>query len=86
MSHLEPERLVLLALGEGTFDQHETGHLDTCGRCRTEMDELRDVAGLGRQTQRLRALPPPPEHVWQRIRAELAASDRGTPPPAGRTS
>jgi hypothetical protein len=79
---LEPERLVLLALGEGTLDQRETGHLDTCGRCRTEMDELRDVAGLGRQTQRLRELPPPPEHVWQRIRAELASSDRGTPPPA----
>ncbi|WP_327005921.1 anti-sigma factor [Dactylosporangium sp. NBC_01737] len=82
MSHLEPERLVLLALGEETLDQHETGHLDTCGRCRTEMDELRDVAGLGRQTQRLRELPPPPEHVWQRIRAELAATDRATPPPA----
>lgn len=82
MSHLEPERLVLLALGEGTLDQHETGHLDTCGQCRTEMDELRDVAGLGRQTQRLRDLPPPPEHVWQRIRAELAATDRGTPPAA----
>jgi hypothetical protein len=46
------------------------------------MDELRDVAGLGRQTQRLRELPPPPEHVWQRITAELAATDRGTPPPA----
>ncbi|MEV0126852.1 anti-sigma factor [Dactylosporangium sp. NPDC050688] len=82
MSHLEPERLVLLALGDGTLDQHETGHLDACGQCRTEMDELRDVAGLGRQTQRLRELPPPPEHVWQRIRAELAATDRGTPPPA----
>ncbi|MFF5226511.1 anti-sigma factor [Dactylosporangium sp. NPDC000521] len=82
MSHLEPERLVLLALGEETLDQHETGHLDTCGRCRTEVDELRDVAGLGRQTQRLRDLPPPPEHVWQRIRAELAATDRATPPPA----
>jgi hypothetical protein len=79
---LEPERLVLLALGEETLDQHETGHLDTCGRCRTEMDELRDVAGLGRQTQRLRDLPAPPEHVWQRIRAELAATDRATPPPA----
>ena len=82
VSHLEPERLVLLALGEETLDQHETGHLDTCGQCRTEMDELRHVAGLGRQTQRLRELPPPPEHVWQRIRAELAATDRGTPPPA----
>ncbi|MDG6105989.1 anti-sigma factor [Dactylosporangium aurantiacum] len=82
MSHLEPERLVLLALGDGTLDQHETGHLDACGQCRTEMDELRDVAGLARQTQRLRELPPPPEHVWQRIRAELAATDRGTPPPA----
>jgi len=82
VSHLEPERLVLLALGEETLDQHETGHLDSCERCRAHMDELRDVAGLGRQTQRLRELPPPPEHVWQRIRAELASSGRALPPPA----
>ncbi|WP_433216054.1 anti-sigma factor domain-containing protein [Dactylosporangium sp. CS-047395] len=82
MPHLEPERLVLLALGEETLDQHETGHLDVCEQCRGEMDSLRIVAGLGRQTSRLRDLPPPPEHVWHRIRAELAASDRALPPPA----
>ncbi|GAA3301529.1 hypothetical protein GCM10020218_095400 [Dactylosporangium vinaceum] len=82
MPHLEPERLVLLALGEEALDQHETGHLDTCEQCRTDMDSLRNVAGLARQTSRLRALPPPPEYVWQRIRAELAASGRNTPPPA----
>ncbi|MFI5907110.1 anti-sigma factor [Dactylosporangium sp. NPDC051541] len=79
---MEPERLVLLALGEETLDQLETGHLDTCEQCRTDMDSLRNVAGLARQTSRLRALPPPPEHVWQRIRTELAASGRDTPPPA----
>ncbi|WP_433057328.1 anti-sigma factor domain-containing protein [Dactylosporangium sp. CS-033363] len=82
MPHLEPERLVLLALGEEMLDQHETGHLDVCEQCRAEMDSLRIVAGLGRQTSRLRDLPPPPEHVWHRIRAELAASDRALPPPA----
>ncbi|WP_433084141.1 anti-sigma factor domain-containing protein [Dactylosporangium sp. CA-052675] len=82
MPHLEPERLVLLALGEETVEQHETGHLDACEQCRAEMDSLRNVAGLGRQASRLRALPPPPEHVWQRIRAELAASGRNQPPPA----
>ncbi|GAA4248110.1 hypothetical protein GCM10022255_026770 [Dactylosporangium darangshiense] len=82
MPHLEPERLVLLALGEEALDQHETGHLDACDQCRADMDSLRNVAGLGRQTQRLRELPPPPEHVWRRIRAELAASGRGDPPPA----
>ncbi|MET7392542.1 anti-sigma factor [Dactylosporangium sp. NPDC005572] len=82
MSHLEPERLVLLALGEGTLDQHETGHLDSCERCRADMAELRGVAGLGRRTQPLRDLPPAPSHVWDRIRSELAASERAFPPPA----
>ncbi|MER7282559.1 anti-sigma factor [Dactylosporangium sp. NPDC000244] len=82
MPHLEPERLVLLALGEEALEQHETGHLNACEQCRAEMDSLRNVAGLGRQASRLRALPPPPEHVWQRIRAELAASGRDQPPPA----
>ncbi|WP_238008200.1 anti-sigma factor [Dactylosporangium sp. AC04546] len=82
MSHLEPERLVLLALGEETLDQHETGHLDSCERCRADMASLRGVAGLGRRTQPLRDLPPAPEHVWHRIRAELATSDRAFPPPA----
>ncbi|MGI5244814.1 anti-sigma factor [Dactylosporangium sp. CA-139066] len=82
MPHLEPERLVLLALGEDALDQHETGHLDACEQCRADVDSLQHVAGLGRQTQRLRDLPPPPEHVWRRVRAELAASGRGEPPPA----
>ncbi|MFD0582079.1 hypothetical protein [Dactylosporangium darangshiense] len=78
MPHLEPERLVLLALGEEALDQHETGHLDACDQCRADMDSLRNVAGLGRQTQRLRELPPPPEHVWRRIRASW-------PPPGAAT-
>ncbi|MFG2036716.1 anti-sigma factor domain-containing protein [Dactylosporangium sp. NPDC048998] len=80
MPHLEPERLVLLALGEETLDLRENGHLDTCERCRADVDSLRDVAGLGRQTQRLRELPPPPERVWQRIRAELATPRADTAP------
>jgi anti-sigma-K factor RskA len=82
VAHLEPERLVLLALGEDALDQHETGHLDACESCHGEMVALREVADVGRQTRRVSDLPPPPEHVWQRIRAELAATGRATPPEA----
>ena len=53
MSHLEPDRLVLQALGEDPRDG-ETGHLDGCETWRTEIAELWTVAGIGRETQEVR--------------------------------
>jgi hypothetical protein len=81
VSHLEPDRLVLLALGEDALDGGETGHLDTCDVCRAEVSDLRTVAGLGRQTQDVHDLPAPPEHVWHLINAELGTSEREAPVP-----
>ncbi|MFC0005746.1 anti-sigma factor [Micromonospora siamensis] len=74
MQHLDHERLVFLALGESDADHGETGHLDTCAQCRSELEGLRHVAGLGADTQGLADLPDPPEHLWRNIVAEIEAA------------
>ena len=79
MPHLEPDRLVLLALGEDPRDVSMTEHLLDCEMCRRELDDLRTVAGVGRRTQDLRELPPPPPRVWSAI----AQATAGTPRRAG---
>lgn len=81
MSHLDPDRLVILALGESTADASESVHLGDCAGCQTEIDELRHVAGLSAETQDLRDLPPPPDRVWQGIAAETTASRSATTAP-----
>ncbi|MGV9211644.1 anti-sigma factor [Micromonospora sp. RB23] len=75
MQHLEHERLVFLALGESEADDGERTHLDTCAHCRTELTTLRQVAGLGAETQGLGDLPDPPEHIWQGIEAQIRAAE-----------
>lgn len=79
MQHLDPDRLVLLALSEETADVEETVHLAACPGCSAEMDELQIVAELGSETQGLRALPPPPERVWAAIEAATTAPVRRLP-------
>ncbi|MDG4821695.1 anti-sigma factor [Asanoa sp. WMMD1127] len=71
MQHLDPDRLVLLALAEQTEAPSELDHLTTCAVCRHELESLRTVAELGVESQDLRDLPPPPERIWQRIEADL---------------
>ncbi|MEU8234907.1 anti-sigma factor [Actinoplanes sp. NPDC048967] len=79
MQHLDPDRLVLLALSEETADTDESVHLAECPGCRAEIDDLRHVAELGAETQGLRALPPPPERVWAGIEAAVTAPVRRLP-------
>jgi anti-sigma-K factor RskA len=81
--HLDPDRLVLLALSDGVEELTERDHLEHCVVCRHEMQALRDVADIGSQTGDLRDLPAPPEHLWQAIEAEIAATrtSAGTPAP-----
>jgi hypothetical protein len=73
--HLEPDRLVLLALGEDLLDDGMTDHLLECEICRRELDDLRTVAGVARRTQEVRELPAPPPRVWSGI----AQATAGTP-------
>jgi hypothetical protein len=70
--HLDPDRLVLLALAEDIADETESAHLAVCAGCRAEIDDLKQIADLGSETQDLRDLPPPPERVWSAIKADLS--------------
>jgi len=78
VQHLDPDRLVLLALSEEIEELNESDHLAQCEGCRHEIQALRHVAEVGSQAQDLRELPPPPEHVWSAIEAGIA----GSPAPA----
>ncbi|XVU22961.1 anti-sigma factor [Actinoplanes sp. CA-054009] len=82
MQHLDPDRLVLLALSEELEELSEADHLTQCDVCRHEMQALRHVAELGAAGQELRDLPPPPEHVWQAIEAGIARSPEPARPVA----
>jgi hypothetical protein len=50
-----------------------TVHLQVCGRCRGELDQLTAVARTARQAARDESLVAAPESVWAGITAELAA-------------
>ncbi|MBM2615096.1 anti-sigma factor [Actinoplanes sp. LDG1-06] len=76
MRHLDPDRLVLLALSDEPRDPGESEHLAGCADCRHELDAFRGVAGLGSEAQDLRDLPPPPEHVWRAIEAGIVSPVR----------
>ncbi|NQX06218.1 anti-sigma factor [Rathayibacter sp. VKM Ac-2856] len=79
MTHLDPDELALLALGEaGSADA--AAHLDECPECAQQLVELGHAAGLGRQSRSL-TLEAPPAEVWDRIRGELALGAPGTAAP-----
>lgn len=86
MSHLDPERLALVAVGEAVTDaEHE--HLATCDACSLELAELEHTVAVGRSTVTLGELETPPERVWDRILDEVrsqppAASDEIAATPA----
>jgi anti-sigma-K factor RskA len=70
MSHLDPERLALVAVGE-TLTDAETAHLATCDACSLELAELEHTVAVGRSTVSLGELETPPERVWDRILDEV---------------
>ncbi|WP_328617021.1 anti-sigma factor [Amycolatopsis sp. NBC_00355] len=79
MSHPDPDRLVLLALDDATPGPADTTHLSTCADCREQLESLRTIAGLGRETNAETVLPPVPERVWDRIAAETGQATRTSP-------
>mgnify|MGYP003583247581 FL=1 len=70
MSHLDPERLALVAVGEALTDA-EQQHLATCDACSLELAELEHTVAVGRSTVTLGELETPPERVWNRILDEV---------------
>lgn len=84
MSHIDPERLALLAMGESILSSGETEHLGDCAVCVDDLAALRHAALAGRATLDVGELESPPEAVWQRIVAEVGlgtAPARMTEPP-----
>ena len=71
MLHLDPDRLVTLALGDGFADDAESAHLTGCAACRGELDALSHVAELGSETQGMQDLPDPPDRIWAAVTAEI---------------
>lgn len=75
-SHLDPEVLALLALGEtpGTADHFITAqrHLESCADCRADLESLSAVSVAARRITADDALVPPPASVWQAVTEELA--------------
>jgi hypothetical protein len=74
--HLSPDDLTLMAIGEPVGAPEDVAraaaHLQACGRCRGELDQLTAVARTARQAARDEALVVPPDSVWAGITAELA--------------
>lgn len=71
MSHLDPEEIALLALGEtDSLDSAEL-HLAECAVCAAELDEMKHAVGVGRSTIDGVELEAPPAAVWGRISDEL---------------
>ena len=73
-SHLDPEVLTLLAIGEPVATPAEQDHLSTCPRCAVELSALTRTVVAGRSTVLLEDLESPPERVWSRISEELGFS------------
>ncbi|GAA2513841.1 anti-sigma factor [Winogradskya humida] len=76
MEHLDPDRLVLLALSEDRGEPGESMHLAVCAGCRSDLESLHHVATLAAEGKSLGEQPAPPDRVWQAIEAQIAQPDR----------
>ncbi|GAA1960714.1 anti-sigma factor [Microbacterium deminutum] len=71
MSHLDPDQLALLAIGEPVASPDELEHLASCVACANELAEMRRTVRIARSTLGDEALESPPDHVWTAVAAEL---------------
>ncbi len=72
MTHIDPDVLALLALGETAEDVRDAEHLATCGECRDELMILRRAAVVGRSTIDAGELLEPSPRVWEAIQRDIA--------------
>jgi hypothetical protein len=72
--HPDPDDLALVALGEH-LDGSAAAHIADCSECRTQIESFQGTVGLAGLSDYGRDAPPPGEHVWHAISAELAFSD-----------
>jgi hypothetical protein len=84
VSHLDPEQLALVALGEPVASAAERAHLETCVGCALELAAMSRTVMIARSTMDDAALEAPPERVWDEVIGELGLvgaldADRGSP-------
>jgi len=79
VSHLDPEVLSLLALGEPADDPLTGAHLAGCDRCRDELESLRHVVAAGRAVTDDDVIAAPPARVWAAIAADTGVSRAPSP-------
>jgi hypothetical protein len=75
VSHLDPEQLALIALGEPVASDEEREHLAHCPDCTAEVAEMAHAVVVARSTMDETELDTPPARVWGRIADELGLSD-----------
>jgi Anti-sigma-K factor rskA len=76
VSHLDPDAVALLALGEAPTTDAERAHLVGCPRCADEVAQQAAVVNAARESGPGDLTPPPPR-VWDRIAAELDLGGAG---------
>jgi len=79
VSHLDPEQLALIALGEPVASNDEREHLVSCSYCTSEVAEMSHAVVVARSTMHEAELERPPARVWDRIAEELALSPAAAP-------
>lgn len=78
--HLDPDLLVLLALGEHAGNESDRRHVQSCADCSSELSQLGRLVTLGRSVSAETEIAIPSQDVWVRIRHELALSASLEPP------
>ncbi|QKJ20563.1 anti-sigma factor [Microbacterium hominis] len=71
MSHLDPEQMALLALGESVASLADCAHLRSCPACAAELAELQETVQVARTVVADGDLESPPDRVWGAIADEL---------------
>ncbi|MBT1544685.1 anti-sigma factor [Curtobacterium aurantiacum] len=81
MKHVDDETLAMLAVSDEVAEDDVAEHLASCARCRDEVAVLQRVAAVTRASEDVE-LAAPPEHVWERIAAEIARTPQHAAAPA----
>ena len=83
MSHLDPDQLALIALGEPVASDEEREHLASCRECAADVAEMTHAVVVARSTMDETELDAPSARVWDRIAEELALSPAVAADPLG---
>lgn len=82
MSHLDPDLVALVALGEDVVDRDQRAHIDGCAHCAAELAAFRRAVDAGRSGGETRTLLTPPPRVWDAIESELGLGPAAAAPAA----